>query len=43
MGGKEIQTGILEEVRRKLAVMEKKSICKSEPQSVLTDKTIRRG
>ena len=29
----------MEEVRGKLVAIEKKSICKSEPQSVLMDKT----
>jgi len=35
--------GILKEVGRKLVVMEKESIYKSKPQSILMDKTTRRG
>jgi len=42
VGGEEVQAGILEEIGRKLAAMEKEPIRKSEPQSVLMDKT-RRG
>jgi len=42
VGEKEIQAGILEEARRKLVAIEKEFICKSEPQSVLMDKTTRR-
>jgi len=38
MGRMPIQMGVLEKIRRKLAVMEKKSICKNKPQSVFTDK-----
>ena len=41
MGGKKIQAGVLEKVRRKLEVIKEESICKSKPQSVLMDKTTR--
>jgi len=42
VGGKEIQTGVLENVRRELETIEEESICKSKPQSVFMDETTRK-